>query len=275
MFGNGALLDGVSREVDAFAGDRQAVSRFRRALERDAKRPGCENAADASPLLSLVRDRELAALAAILEGRGHVCAVLGGSLFVFLRSERAAERVRDGVLRHLARRSGIDAGGMIEVCAPGSLVMGNFAVLPQADGASVTIAEPARKALRSELRRMTSRSSGEGYRHRARRMSACMQRWGDSIALCDDADSLSSELDEWLAMRLNALYVHENARVRSRVSLYKRWGLRAGSADALARSRAGAWAVSCGARASLPGMELHRCSGFPVFSEIVSTGRGC
>lgn len=198
----------------------------------------------ANPLLQTLFMKACTIVRENLSSRGLDSSVVGGRLIVYFRSERAAKRSALASIRFLKKQ--LHANISIEALCVEPLVgleCGYFTLDLTEDGAcQVGCAKSAVSALKEEVRKITSRSNGESYDHRARRLRACLHRWATRLrGAC--ANGLLSELNAWLLKRVNLVILRQQKRVRSRIAFFEQIGCRLQDAFKAANSRAGWWAI--------------------------------
>src|SRR3990172_1111960 len=240
-----ALLARVARRV----GDRRGVRLIRRYLDAGVMVEGVtvatvEGTPQGSPLSPLLANIMLDDLDHELERRGHAFVRYADDLRVYVASERAAERVLDGVTTFVEQRLHLKVNRTKSGIAPatrrGLLGFGFFF----RDGPGEIKLQPkATHRLRARLRHLTSRRRSIAMPTRLALLNRFLAGWAAYFPFAQ-TPSVFAELDQWLRRRLRQVrwkeWKHPAARRRNLIAC----GIPASQAHQWANSRRGYWRLA-------------------------------
>jgi hypothetical protein len=164
---------------------------------------------------------------------------------VFVRSERAANRVLDGVTGIVEGRLKLkvnrDKSTISTLGTAGLLGFGFYVV---AGGTvKVRVLRKALKRLRVRLRQLTRRNWGVSMEHRMDRLNRYIAGWCAYFGLADTF-SMFEELDEWLRRRLRAVRWKQWKRARTRFRELRALGMPPDKAYQWAMTSKGVWRLA-------------------------------
>jgi group II intron reverse transcriptase/maturase len=205
---------------------------------RQASAEGTPQGSPLSPLLSNIMlddlDREL-------ERRGHRFVRYADDLRVFVRSERAAWRVLDGVSGFVEGRLGLKVNqAKSSVVRIDLAMLLGFGFYMTAGTVKIRIDPRALRRLKGRIRRLTRRHGGESIRMVIHRVSRFIRGWMAYFGIVD-AVSVFGRLDGWLRRRLRAMQWALWKTPRRRMLALRALGCPEGDAFHVAYSRAGTW----------------------------------
>jgi group II intron reverse transcriptase/maturase len=240
-----ALMARVARRVH----DKQVLRLLRRYLEAGVVVDGAEQEVEAgtpqgSPLSPLLGNVLLDDLDQELEQRGHRFVRYADDLMVYVRSERAGERVMDSITQYVERRLKLRVNRQKSAVAPATkrpfLGFGFFA----RDGEVRVRVDPnARKRAKARLRKLTARSWSISMEQRLQAINRYTVGWTAYYAYADTPTPFR-ELDEWLRRRLRQVRWKEWKRYQNRRRNLRTLGVPERSAREWSGSRKGCWRVA-------------------------------
>jgi RNA-directed DNA polymerase len=179
-----------------------------------------------------------------LEQRGHRFVRYADDMRIYVRSERAGQRVLDGVTKFVERRLKLKVNRSKSGVAParkrGLLGFGFFG---RTGEVKVRIDQRAKKALRDRIRKLTARSWSISMNERIGILNRFIKGWCAYFALAT-TPSVFAEFDEWLRRRLRQVRWKEWKRPRTRVRNLRRLGIPRDKAYEWGFTRKGSWRLA-------------------------------
>ncbi len=209
------------------------------------RQPTAQGTPQGSPLSPLLSNIMLDDLDRELEGRGHRFVRYADDVRVFVRSERAAHRVLDGVTDIVEGRLKLkvnrDKSSIATISMAGLLGFGFYV----AAGGKVRlrVAPKAWKRLKMRLKQLTRRNWGISMASRIARLNQFIAGWCAYFGIADGRKRFEA-IDEWLRRRLRAVRWTQWKRVRTRIRELLALGLPFDRAFAIGATSRGTWLIA-------------------------------
>ncbi|MGH2984092.1 MAG: group II intron reverse transcriptase/maturase [Solirubrobacterales bacterium] len=236
------LLAVAARRVD----DKRVLRLIRRYLEAGVmadgvKQPSEEGTPQGSPLSPLLSNVYLDDLDRVLAKRGHRFVRYADDLTIYVRSERAAQRVMESTCEFVERRLKLRVNrGKSSVGSAYRATLLGFGFLRRGGEVKVRVDPKARRRAKGRLRRLSSRRWGVSMGRRIAEINRFTVGWTAYFALADTPRPFE-ELDEWLRRRLRQVRWKEWKRHRTRRRNLRALGIPERAAREWAGSRKGYW----------------------------------
>jgi len=206
-----------------------------------ATREGTPQGSPLSPLLSNIMlddlDREL-------ESRGHRFVRYADDVRIYVRSQRAAQRVLESVSEFVEKRLKLKVNRDKSGIGPATAVfLLGFGFFLRNGAVMIRVAPGAKRAMKQRIRRLTSRSWGVSMPYRIEMMNRFIRGWSGYYAVVD-TPSVFTSVDGWVRRRLRqVLWIQWKTRANRRRNL-RRLGIAPRDAAAVAASSRGSWSLS-------------------------------
>jgi group II intron reverse transcriptase/maturase len=240
-----ALMARVARRVK----DKQVLRLIRRYLEAGVMADGLVHATEegtpqGSPLSPLLSNVMLDDLDWELDRRGHRFVRYADDGRIYVRSERAGQRVLASISQYVERRLKLKVNrDKSTVGRAMKLPLLGFGFFYNKGEVKVWLDPKALKRAKERLRQLTSRRWGVSMERRIEEINRFTVGWTAYYSL-SDAPGAFEQLDKWLRRRLRQVRWKQWKRVRTKRRKLISLGIPAGDAHKWACSRKGYWRIS-------------------------------
>ena len=213
-------------------------------LEGGLVGPTTEGTPQGGPLSPLLSNLMLDVLDRELEKRGHRFVRYADDCNIYVRSQRAGERVMAGVTRFLARRLKLTVN--TDKSAVDRPVKRAFLSFSFTAGSKPKrrIAPQAKNRLKARVRVLTRRTRRECLARLVAELSRYLNGWRAYFGFCE-TPSVLRRIDRWIRRRLRAIVWEQWKRGRTRYRALRRLGITEELAASTAASSLGPWRLSC------------------------------
>lgn len=203
-----------------------------------------EGTPQGSPLSPLLANVMLDDLDKELEKRGHKFVRYADDISIYVRSERAGQRLLDSLTSFIERRLKLKVNADKSAVAPATKrsLLG-FSFFYRKGEVKVRIDPKAKKAAKDRIRRLTARTWGISMTERIIAVSRFVRGWCAYFALAD-TPSAFAELDKWLRRRLRQVVWKQWKRNRTKLRMLQRHGISRSQAWQWANTSRGSWRVA-------------------------------
>jgi RNA-directed DNA polymerase len=274
-----ALMARVARRVH----DKRVLKLIRRYLEAGVMAGGLVHASEegtpqGSPLSPLLSNVMLDDLDWELEKRGHLFVRYADDGRIYVRSERAGQRVMQSITQYIEQRLKLRVSRQKSAVAPAveQPLLGFRFFRDKAGKVRVTVAPNALKRAEDRLRELTTRNRGVSMERRVKEINCFTVGWTAYFALADTVLPFE-KLDKWLRRRLRQVRWKEWKRPQTRYRNLLALGISGRDARSWAASQKGYWRVagSWPLQRALPNAYWHKAMGLKGFIDPYRRFREC
>jgi group II intron reverse transcriptase/maturase len=239
------LMARVARRVD----DKRVLRLLRRYLQAGVMVDGAlvaseEGTPQGSPISPLLANVMLDDLDCELERRGHRFVRYADDLRVYVASERAGQRVMQGITMFIEQRLKLRVNRRKSAVAPAtSRPFLGFGFYRRGGTVKVGVSPKARLRAKDRLRELTSRTWSVSMDRRIHAINRFTVGWTAYYQLAD-GERPFKDLDEWLRRRLRQVRWKEWKRGPTRARNLRSLGVPAGKAHEWANTSKGPWRIA-------------------------------
>ena len=212
-------------------------------LEGGLVGPRDEGVPQGGPLSPLLSNLMLDGLDRELERRGHRFVRYADDCNIYVRSQRAGERVMASVTGFLERRLKLKVNAEKSAVAPPSRRKFLGFSFTAAAQPRRRIAPQALARFKGRVRELTRRTSGRALAQIVEELSRYLMGWRAYFGFCETPSVLRG-LDQWVRRRLRAMTWKQWRRGRTRFAALRRRGIGRDLAAQTAGSPHGPWRLS-------------------------------
>jgi group II intron reverse transcriptase/maturase len=274
-----ALMARVARRVH----DKPVLALIRRYLEAGFMDDGLvhatqEGTPQGSPLSPLLSNVMLDDLDWELDKRGHRFVRYADDGRIYVRSERAGQRVMKSITHYIEQRLKLRVNRQKSAVAPAvKRPLLGFAFFRYRDGRiGVTVAPKALKRAQDRIRQLTTRNWGVSMKRRIKEINRFTVGWTAYFAFADTVLPFE-KLEKWLRRRLRQVRWKEWKRPQTRYRNLRALGIPDRDARSWAASQKGYWRVagSWPLQTALPNAYWHKTIGLKGFTAPYRRFREC
>src|SRR5712692_4333784 len=212
-------------------------------MENGLVGPSVEGTPQGGPLSPLLSNLVLDELDREMEQRGHRFVRYADDCNIYVRSQRAGERVMESVTRFITQRLKLKVNSeKSAVARPQERKFLGFSFTGQAEP-NRRIAPKAVKRFKERVREITRRKRGQGTGQRLEELKRYLLGWRGYFGFCQ-TPSVLVELDSWVRRRLRCIFWIQWKTGRRRFAELHRRGVERQLAANTAGSNHGPWRMS-------------------------------
>jgi RNA-directed DNA polymerase len=202
---------------------------------------GTPQGGNLSPLLSNIY---LSSFDLLLESRGHKFVRYADDCNIYVKSQRAAERVMANCTRFLEGKLKLKVNRIkSQTGSPGKLKFLGFSLYKGKGGAGIRPHSKSIERFKTKVKELTSRKQARSIEEILVRLKRYTTGWLGYYSIADMRGKIRS-LDEWLRHRVRQIYWKQWKRISAKLSNLIKLGVDKYKAWEWANSRKGYWRVS-------------------------------
>jgi RNA-directed DNA polymerase len=212
-------------------------------MENGLVSPNVEGTPQGGPLSPLLSNLVLDELDRELDRRGHRFVRYADDCNIYVRSERAGQRVMESVARFITRRLGLKVNDKKSAVArPQERKFLGFSFTEEPE-VKRTIAPKAVERFKERIREITRKAKSVSLGTTIAMLIPFMRGWRGYFGQCDTPDQLI-QLTRWVRLRLRAALWRQWKTPRRRRAMLLQLGVRGKLADNTAASGRGPWLIA-------------------------------
>jgi RNA-directed DNA polymerase len=227
-------------------------------MEDGLEKPSEEGTPQGGPLSPLLSNLVLDELDRELEARGHRFVRYADDCNIYVRSERAGQRVMESVKRFIANKLKLKVNeAKSAVAKPQERKFLGFSFYMSKKGPKRRIAPKALERFKERIREITLGSRGRSMKQTIDELARYMPGWIAYFGFCE-TPSVLENLDSWIRRRVRCAFWQQWKTSRKRHAELVKRGVNLGTAKNMAGSNQGPWHLSLSKAMSvaLPNAEL-------------------
>jgi RNA-directed DNA polymerase len=227
-------------------------------MENGVEQPSEEGTPQGGPLSPLLSNLVLDELDQELTARGHRFARYADDCNIYVRSERAGQRVMESVKRFIASRLKLKVNeAKSAVAKPQERKFLGFSFYMSKTGPKRKIAPKALDKFKDRIREITLGSRGRSMKQTIDELTRYLRGWNGYFGFCETPWVLK-DLDSWIRRRVRCAFWQQWKTSRKRLAELVKRGVNLEMAKNMAGSHKGPWHLSQSKAMSiaLPNAEL-------------------
>jgi RNA-directed DNA polymerase len=213
-------------------------------MENGLVKPSEEGTPQGGPLSPLLSNLVLDELDRELEARGHRFVRYADDCNIYVRSERAGQRVMESVKRFIASKLKLKVNeAKSAVGKPQERKFLGFSFYLGKDGPKRRIAPQALDKFKERIREITIGSKGRSMKQVIEELARYVPGWVGYFGFCETPWVLK-ELDSWIRRRIRCAFWQQWKTSRKRYAELVKRGVNPGMAKNMAGSNQGPWHLS-------------------------------
>jgi RNA-directed DNA polymerase len=227
-------------------------------MEDGLEKPSEEGTPQGGPLSPLLSNLVLDELDRELTARGHRFVRYADDCNIYVRSERAGQRVMESVKRFIASKLKLKVNeAKSAVAKPQERKFLGFSFYMSKKGPKRRIAPKALERFKERIREITLGSRGRSMKQTIEELTLYLRGWIGYFGFCETPSELR-DLDSWIRRRLRCAFWQQWKTSRKRCAELVKRGVRPEMAKSMAGSNQGPWHLSLSQAMSiaLPNAEL-------------------
>ena len=194
-----------------------------------------------SPLLSNILLNELDQE---LDRRGHRFVRYADDCMVFCKSQRAAKRACESIIRFIEKKLFLKVNReKTRVARFNEVKYLGYGFYSKDGKCRFRVHPKSIQAIKGRIKEITARSNAVSNEHRPRVLTWLVRGWVNYFKLAD-MKSLLQRIDEWMRRRIRMVYWKQWKRVRTRFKMLQKCGIAKGKAWEFANTRKAYWRVA-------------------------------
>jgi len=183
-------------------------------------------------------------LDAELEQRGLRFVRYADDLLIFVKTEKAAERVKESVSGYIEKRLNLKVNrDKTQAVYMTKVKFLGFSFYRKKKEIGIRIHPKSLQKLKAKVKERTGRSDGIGEVARIKRLNNMLRGWVNYYRIAD-AKSALEKVDKWLRRRIRMWYWKQWKRIRTRYKKLMMYGIPRSKAWEYANTRKGYWRIS-------------------------------
>lgn len=213
-------------------------------LEHGLVKPTTKGVPQGGPLSPFLSNLVLDELDQELERRGHRFTRYADDCNIYVKSQRAGERVMESVTRFITQRMKLKVNAKKSaVGKPVERQILGFRIIGSGERIRRGIAPKSLKRFKSKVRQLTRRNWSISMEERVAILSKYLKGWRAYYGFCETSSTLQ-DLDSWMRRRLRSVYWKQWKTYRRRKSELMKRGVSPQGAHTTAWIARGPWRMS-------------------------------